>query len=116
MDGEGIFLREDGTVMSERLVREIDDLVRTVCDDMCESPRPTKEHENVGFVIKNKFEEYLRTKNDCSTKKMMKEIFDWNQRFLIVDNSCHSLDDLSAMLWGNFKVNFELIYQFQSSN
>lgn len=92
--------------MNEGLVREIDDLVRTVCDDMCESPGLTKKHENVGFIMKNKFEEYLGTKSDFSTRRMMKEIFDWNQRFLLVDNCCHSLDDLSAMFWGNFKVNF----------
>ncbi|XP_067215950.1 uncharacterized protein [Linepithema humile] len=103
-DGEGIFLRDDGSIMNESLVREIDDLVRTVSDDLCESQIPLKEHEDVGSVMRSRFEEYLREKNDSPTERTMKEeIFDWNERFLLVDNSCDSLNDLSATLWGKFK-------------
>ncbi|XP_011160013.2 uncharacterized protein LOC105196007 isoform X2 [Solenopsis invicta] len=103
-DGEGIFLRDDGTIISESLVREIDDLVRTVSDDICESRRPLKKQENMGSVLRSRFEDYLREKDDSPTERRMKEeIFDWNVRFFLVDNCCHSLDDLSAELWGKFK-------------
>lgn len=102
-DGEGIFLRNDGTIMSDNLVREIDDLLRTVSDDICESRWPLKKHETIGSVMRCKFEEHLRDIKDSSTRKKMEEIFDWNVRFLLVDNSCHSLDELSANLWGKFK-------------
>ncbi|RLU21371.1 hypothetical protein DMN91_005744 [Ooceraea biroi] len=103
-DGEGIFLRDDGAIMCDSLVREIDDLVRTVSDDICESPRSLKEHENIGSVMRSRFEQYLRERDDSSIDRgMKKEIFDWNMRFLLVDNCCHSVDDLSATLWGKFK-------------
>lgn len=102
-DGEGIFLRNDGTIMSDNLVREIDDLLRTVSDDICESRWPLKKHETIGSVMRCKFEEHLREIKDSSTRKKMEEIFEWNVRFLLVDNSCHSLDELSANLWGKFK-------------
>lgn len=92
--------------MNESLVREIDDLVRTVSDDLCESQMPLKEHENIGSVMRSRFEEYLREKDNSPMERTMKEeIFDWNERFLLVDNSCESLNDLSAILWGKFKVN-----------
>lgn len=104
-DGDGIFLRDDGTVISESLVREVDDLVRTVSDDICESLRSLKEQENIGSLMRSRFEDYLRERDDSPMERKMKEeIFDWNVRFLLVDNCCHSLDDLSAVLWGNFKV------------
>lgn len=108
-DGEGIFLRNDGTIMSDNLVREIDDLLRTVSDDICESRWPLKKHETIGSVMRCKFEEHLREIKDSSTRKKMEEIFEWNVRFLLVDNSCHSLDELSANLWGKFKVNLIII-------
>lgn len=103
-DGDGIFLRDDGTVMSESLVREVDDLVRTVSDELCESQKPLKRLENIGSVMRSRFEDHLHERDDSPTERMMKEeIFDWNMRFLLVDNCCHSLDDLSAILWGKFK-------------
>ncbi|XP_018364708.1 PREDICTED: uncharacterized protein LOC108762270 isoform X3 [Trachymyrmex cornetzi] len=103
-DGDGIFLRDDGTIMSDSLVREVDDLVRTVLDDICESQKPLKKKENIGSVMRNRFEDYLHEKNNPPVERKMKEeIFDWNVRFLLVDNCCHSLDDLSAVLWGKFK-------------
>ncbi|KMR05321.1 peroxisomal n -acetyl-spermine spermidine oxidase [Lasius niger] len=103
-DGEGIFLRDDGTIMSENLVREIDDLLRTVSDDICESRWPLKKHETIGSIMRCRFEEHLRERNySPATRKKMEEIFDWNVRFLLVDNCCHSLDELSASLWGKFK-------------
>ncbi|XP_077274574.1 uncharacterized protein LOC143904120 isoform X2 [Temnothorax americanus] len=103
-DGDGIFLRDDGTIMNESLVREVDDLVRTVSDDLCESRWPLKKQENIGSIMRTRFEDYLHERDDSPMEKKMKEeIFDWNVRFLLVDNCCHSLDDLSAILWGKFK-------------
>jgi len=95
--------------MSENLVREIDDLVRTVSDDICESRKPLKKQENIGSIMRSRFKDYLHERDDPPTKRKMKEeIFDWNVRFLLVDNCCYSLDDLSAVLWGKFKVNLIL--------
>ncbi|XP_018406624.1 PREDICTED: spermine oxidase-like [Cyphomyrmex costatus] len=103
-DGDGIFLRDDGTIMSDNLVHEVDDLVRTVLDDICESQKSLKKQENIGSIMRSRFEDYLHERNDPpEERKMKEEIFDWNVRFLLVDNSCHSLDDLSAVLWGKFK-------------
>lgn len=105
-DGDGIFLRDDGTIINENLIREVDDLVRTVSDDICESRRPLKKQENMGSIMRSRFEDYLHERDDPpAERKMKEEIFDWNVRFLLVDNCCHSLDDLSAVLWGKFKVN-----------
>lgn len=109
-DGEGIFLRDDGTIINKNVVREIDDLIRTVLEE-CEVHENQdfqeilEKHEDIGSILRNKFEQYLRESNDSLIEKKMKEeIFDWNIRFLLIDNSCNSLNDLSAMMWGKFKV------------
>lgn len=103
--------------MSDSLVREVDDLVRTVSDDLCESRKPLKKQENMGSVMRSRFEDYLHERDDPPTERKMKEeIFDWNVRFLLVDNCCHSLDDLSAVLWGKFKVNSTLYQCFKNKH
>lgn len=87
-DGDGIFLRDDGTTMSDNLVCEIDDLVLTDSDVICESRRPLIVQENIDSVMKSRG---LRERNDKMPPK--EKIFDWNVHFFLVDNCCLSLDD-----------------------
>lgn len=110
-DGQGVFLRDDGTTVNETLMREVNDLVQSVLEE-CENYKnknfrgASREHESIGSILRNRFEEHLREKNDSLTEIQMKEeLFGWYIRFLLVDNSCYSLDDLSAMMWGKFEVN-----------
>jgi len=65
--------------------------------------------------MRNRFEEYLCEKNNSLVDRAMKkEIFDWNMRFFLIDNCCHSVDDLSATLWGKFKVISLIIISLQN--
>lgn len=105
-DGEGIFLRDDGHKMYKDLVEEIDDLVRTALEECenYENQNVQPGHENIGRALRSWFRKHLREKKDSTTIRNMKEeILDWNVRFLMIDNSCLTLDELSTKSWGKFK-------------
>lgn len=106
-DGEGDFIRDDGITLDPAVVAEVDDLVRSVleeCEDYENQDLGTK-YENIGRVLEARFRQYLLETNDPpEIKDMKEEIYDWNVRFLMIDNSCFTLDELSAKYWGKFKV------------
>lgn len=59
---------------------------------------------SLGVYIREKFSEYLSSNNiseDELTQYM--EIYDWNKRFQVIDNSCDNLNELSAKFWGDYK-------------
>lgn len=110
-DGQGIFIRDNGCKVDETLIEEIDDLIRNTLED-CEDYENKDikiEYENIGEVLRNSLNKHLLQKNDSvAIKTIKKEIFDWNVRFLVIDNACFTIDELSTKYWGKFKVNFEV--------
>ncbi|XP_076240610.1 uncharacterized protein LOC143183085 [Calliopsis andreniformis] len=105
-DGQGIFIRDNGVKVDEFLVKEIDDLVRNTLEkhENYEDRRIETSCESIGKVLKTSLKKHLQQKNDSSViKSIKKEIFDWNIRFLVIDNSCLKLDELSTKYWGKFK-------------
>lgn len=105
-DGEGIFLSENGLEIDWKLVQEVDDFVRDTLEECenCENQEIHNKFDNVGRLLRSRFRHYLHQSNDAPEIKNIKEgIFDWMTRFLIIDNSCYTLDDLSLKSWGNFK-------------
>ncbi|XP_043269279.1 spermine oxidase isoform X2 [Venturia canescens] len=106
-EGQGIFVCDDGTSIDQRLVDEIDDLV---CDTLenCEkyAYRDTELEslDNIGKVLRKNMLTYLRSKNETPIiRRIQEEIFDWMVKFLMIDNSCSTLDDLSTKYWGKFR-------------
>ncbi|XP_015439431.1 PREDICTED: spermine oxidase-like [Dufourea novaeangliae] len=104
-DGQGSFIRNNGAKVDEALVEEIDDLVRTTLED-CENEKKylEKGFENLGNILKNALNIHLRERDDCSTiANIKKELMDWNVRFIVIDNSCLTLEDMSTKYWCKFK-------------
>lgn len=107
-DGQGIFIRNNGCKVDEALIEEIDDLVRTTLEDCEDYENKDIEvgFENIDAVLRNCLNKHLHKKDDpLATRTIKKEIFDWNVRFLVIDNACFTLDELSTKYWGKFKVN-----------
>ena len=106
-DGQGIFVRNNGLVADESLVEEIDDVVRSTLEDYEDYEGRNVETgcENIGRVLRTSLRKHLQQKDDSLTIKGIKrEIFDWNVRFLMIDNSCFTLEEMSTKYWGKFKV------------
>ncbi|KAG7190625.1 hypothetical protein KM043_006709 [Ampulex compressa] len=103
-DSKGTFYRGNGIKVNQSLVKEIDDFVSNTLED-CEKFDLIKENcESIGKILNTRFTKYLKqAQNSDIVQKIKKEIFGWNVKFLMIDNSCVTLDQLSAKNWGKFK-------------
>lgn len=63
--------------------------------------------ESVGHFLRERFHEFTDSLESPQDMKRAKDLFDWHMRFQIVDNSCISLDQLSAKYWGKYSFNGE---------
>ncbi|XP_076651138.1 spermine oxidase isoform X2 [Halictus rubicundus] len=104
-EGQGMFMRNTGVPVDAALVEEIRDLVHNTLED-CENETKylEKGSESMGRVLKNALNNHLQQRNDppavASTKE---ELLDWHLRFLVIDNACSTLNDLSTKYWSKFK-------------
>ncbi|XP_026674215.1 uncharacterized protein LOC108630773 isoform X2 [Ceratina calcarata] len=105
-DGQGVFLRNDGREIDEALVEEIDDFIRDTLEQYEEYENRNIEAgcENIGALLRKSFDEYLHERNDpLPIRNIKEEIFDWNVKFIAIDNACYTLDVLSTKYWGQFR-------------
>ncbi|KAJ8931980.1 hypothetical protein NQ314_015064 [Rhamnusium bicolor] len=106
-EGLGIFIRNDGIVFDEFLVKQIDFQIGKIL-------------EQFGDFLEEQFLEYLDSCVDTDEIRQMKlELFDWHLRFQIIDNSCHNMRRLSAKYWGSYIclddiAHYNLKYGYQS--
>lgn len=108
-EGQGIYIRNDGLRIEKNIIREIDNLVRDTLEDCEKYVKISEESEipdSIGSLINNSIFNTIESNSDTAAiKTIKKEILNWNIKFLLIDNSCSSLNDLSAKNWGKFQVN-----------
>ncbi|XP_044738816.1 spermine oxidase-like [Chrysoperla carnea] len=109
-EGAGIYLRNDRYQYDPKLIMEVDQEVMRIltdCEQFYRSSIPYP--KSVGEYLQDRFEEYLsRCENDNEEiQKLKRQIFNWHVRFQVIDNSCQSLNDLSAKLWGSYSLSIE---------
>ncbi|XP_012259832.2 spermine oxidase-like [Athalia rosae] len=95
--GAGIYVRDDGIRMDERLIKDINDVVQSACN-ISENLEvgDSNTESNFGRALRSQLRKHFRIKSDPLTiRDMQEEIFDWYLRSLIIDNSCFTLDELS---------------------
>lgn len=63
--------------------------------------------KSVGHFLRERFEEFIDSLDNPKDKENAYDLFDWHVRFQIIDNSCLSLDQLSAKYWGKYSLNGE---------
>lgn len=103
-EGLGIYVRNDGFVFDEFLVRKIDFIVGKILEECEKFVNSTSDHpHSVGEYLEEEFRKYLE-KCDAGLefKEMAWELFDWHRRFQIIDNSCSNLEQVSAKDWGKY--------------
>ncbi|XP_015175694.1 PREDICTED: uncharacterized protein LOC107066013 [Polistes dominula] len=104
-DGDGMLITYRGQTIDNDLAEEVKNFIY----DMLEKDEEVNEYTeepfaNLGSMLRSRFDDYLMKSNDNpETKKLKEGIFDWINRFLIIDNSCITLDDLSVKKYGDFK-------------
>ncbi|XP_015110147.1 spermine oxidase [Diachasma alloeum] len=108
-EGKGIYVRNDGMQLDKNLIQEIDYLIRDILDD-CEiythynEARHEEIPKSIGSHLKLEIDRHIWSKGDRSNRNLKQNIIDWNYKFLIIDNSCSKLEELSAKHWGQFRA------------
>ncbi|XP_011497071.1 PREDICTED: spermine oxidase-like [Ceratosolen solmsi marchali] len=109
VEGDGLYLREDGSEIDKKLIAEVDEIVSKILID-CEKYSINNDidfmdvKENIGKVLRTKFYKHIKLTDDpLDIKNAKEELFDWNVRFLAIDNACILLDELSLKSWGKYK-------------
>lgn len=118
-EGEGLYLREDGTEIHNSIIKEINDDIIDVLEE-CQKFSENNENkfcdpsESIGTVLNKHFQKYLDLKGDVPGINYVRiELFDWYSRYLVIDNACQDLQNLSLKSWGKYKVRnswFSLFY------
>lgn len=105
-DGDGTFITYKGQKIDNDLVQEIKDFVYDILKESGNVDKVTgAAFSNLGRMMRNRFDDYLMKSNDELEIRELKEgIFEWATRYLAIDNSCVTLDDLSVKMYGNFQV------------
>lgn len=109
-EGLGAFIRDDGTVLDEYLVKKTDFFVGEILSE-CE--KYAMEESSVypksvsSFLLLN-FQRLLsKMDDDVEQQQQAMQLLDWHVRFQVIDNSCLSLEHVSAKSWGKYSYNGE---------
>ncbi|XP_023248604.1 spermine oxidase-like isoform X2 [Copidosoma floridanum] len=108
-EGQGLFYNEDGIALKGKVVTEVSDHIKNILED-CEvysefHVSQNRAKDNIGQVLRRKFKELLLPRNTPEPlKSTREELFDWNVKFIVIDNACTSLNELSVERWGDYKA------------
>lgn len=105
----GRFIRDDGKVFDEFLVKKVDFCVGEILEE-CEQlvNRPMDEDVSIRHYLERQFEAYLRDQHpEVDRLEEWQQLLDWHIRFQIIDNSCLDLTDVGVNEWGKYSFNGE---------
>lgn len=108
-EGNGLFIREDGFVFDEFIVKKIDFIVGEILEE-CNKfsfDESSSYPDSVEKFLNDKFQQYIKSIDSDYDKIIAKQLYDWHVRFQIIDNSCISLKTLSSKSWGDYCFNGE---------
>lgn len=113
-EGLGIYTYAHGNKIDPFLVKRIDFHVGRLlseCEQFAHSPLKIGQAEyapeSVGHFLRGHFQAYVDTLDSVEEQAIARDLFDWHVRFQMIDNSCLSLDQLSAKYWGKYSFNGE---------
>ncbi|XP_060523579.1 peroxisomal N(1)-acetyl-spermine/spermidine oxidase-like isoform X2 [Cylas formicarius] len=98
-EGLGIYVRSNGEVLDDFLVRDTNFRVGLILDD-CAKLLDSPDHSpSLDDFLTLKFREVVL---DGTADDVKLELYDWHKRFQVIDNSCVDLKRLSAKKWGEY--------------
>lgn len=112
-EGLGTFIRDDGYVFDEYLVNKVDFIVGkilTECEEYARNVPAAVDTfpKSVWHYLLENFDRYAKQSfSDPVQRAQAEQLLDWHVRFQVIDNSCMSLDLVSAKSWGNYSYNGE---------
>lgn len=107
-EGLGSFFYENCEQIDPFLVKKVELQIGRMLKE-CENYINTKKYpRSVGHFLRERFQEFVDNLEDPIEQNQAMNLFDWHLRFQIVDNSCGTLDNLSAKYWGKYSFNGEI--------
>lgn len=109
-EGLGVFFHECGNQIDPYLVKKVDFRIGELlseCEKFVCSKEAVSYPESVGHFLRENFQKFVNCLENPQDKENAMDLFDWHVRFQIIDNSCLSLDQLSAQYWGRYSFNGE---------
>ncbi|KAF2894473.1 hypothetical protein ILUMI_11673 [Ignelater luminosus] len=103
-EGLGMYVRDDGLVIENDLVKQADFEVGKILEE-CEHFVDAVDYpKSIGHYLDEKFAKYREKSSDLSdsVSGQKLELLDWHVRFQLIDNSCFNLKELSAREWGKY--------------
>lgn len=114
-EGLGAFLYEDGVEIDPFMVKKIDFVVGKILGE-CEAfahengidaVRNAPYPKSVEHFMRERFQQFQKTIECPNERKIASDLFEWHIRFQMIDNSCMTLNDVSAKHWGKYSFNGE---------
>lgn len=109
-EGLGSFFHENGNQIDPFFVKKFDFRIGELlseCEKFARSKKTVPFPKSVGHFLREKFEKFIDCLENLQDKENAMDLFDWHVRFQMIDNSCLSLDQLSAKYWGKYSFNGE---------
>lgn len=101
-EGLGSFFHEDGNQIDPFFVKKVDFRIGELlseCEEFARSKKMQPVPKSVGQFLRDKFQIFIDCLENPQDKENAMDLFDWHVRFQIIDNSCLSLNQLSAKYW-----------------
>lgn len=109
-EGLGTYLRDDGFRFDDFFVKKIDFAIGQILEDCEKYARENVDDHYPKSVNSFLMENFARVLDaiECGEKReLAKQLLDWHVRFQVIDNSCLTLDHVSARSWGKYSYNGE---------
>lgn len=119
----GQFLYKNNIGIDDFLIKKVDFIIGEILEE-CEQyarmdfrSKDFKHPKSVEAFLRERFKSVVQTFKCPNERKTAWDLFDWHLRFQIIDNSCLTLDHVSAKYWGKYSYNGESCqahYNFQN--
>lgn len=106
-EARGNFIRNDGKVFDQYLVKRVDYKVGQILEECEEFVKcPLDKDRSIREYLEEKFGEFLAANPDIDPVEG-RQLLDWHIRFQVIDNSCRDLFDVGVNEWGRYSFNGE---------
>ncbi|KAF7281754.1 hypothetical protein GWI33_004312 [Rhynchophorus ferrugineus] len=117
-EGLGLYVRSNGDIVDSFTVERTSFEVGTFFEECEKFVNQADYPSSVGAYIQERFKNYIAGQ-PSELQEVLQELYDWHDRFQVIDNSCTSLTKLSAKSWGEYVclddvAHYNLKYGYQS--
>lgn len=108
-EGLGTYLRDDGFRFDDLFVKKIDFAIGQILEDCEKYARDNVDQypKSVNSFLMENFTRVLAAIESGEQRERAEQLLDWHVRFQVIDNSCLTLDHVSARSWGKYSYNGE---------